>query len=89
MRENFGTLFARLLGVFFGIHGLMRGFVGVVFRGKLVAIAVSLQVMALQRPLARRTRAVRIPPFHLPPRQFSAENWLRCNTEFSVSERWP
>jgi hypothetical protein len=50
--------------------------------------ATSPQVTALKAGAAPHGTLGTAPALHLQRCQFSAENWHRCNTEFSVSEGW-
>lgn len=65
-----------------------RGVVGAVFRGKLREFATSPQVSGLRRCPHPWGNAGATSADPRRPCQFSAENWSRCNTEFSVSAGW-
>jgi hypothetical protein len=51
--------------------------------------ATSPQVTTLRTCPPPQTAPGTTPALHLQSCQFSAENWPRCNAEFSVSERRP
>ena len=89
MREISPANFVGALSYFCNIPSLIRGVVGAVFRGKLTPIRnITAGHNAADESCTSGRHSGHLPPSIFEPCQFSAENWPRCNTEFSVSQGW-